>query len=140
MERHDNPQPQALTPRLILAQDPCQHTRFLVTGNVIRLTDGEGGQLTGFSAEITIMCEDCGRFFGFRGVPGGYSPAQPMVGALGAELRAPIVPLDQETSDLVAERQDRQAHRRALEATGLAGDPDADGLALLEATAQPPEG
>lgn len=70
----------------------CKHLNFETQTRVARLTDGDDGPVTGYSAEIRIRCVDCQHPFEFIGVPGGYSPGQPMVNFDGTELRAPIRP------------------------------------------------
>ena len=71
----------------------CQHKRFECRCSVTRLTDEENSEkVSGYSADIKISCVDCGIPFEFIGVPGGYSPVQPMVNFDCTELRAPIKP------------------------------------------------
>jgi hypothetical protein len=70
----------------------CQHEQFEVMAKVVRLTDGDNGPVTGYTADIRIKCVQCEMPFEFIGVPGGYSPSQPMVNFDGTELRAPIRP------------------------------------------------
>lgn len=69
----------------------CEHVDFEANIQVIRLTDGDGGPVTGFTAEIRLKCVGCGEPFIFLG-PGGFSPTTPMVSADGLELRAPCTP------------------------------------------------
>lgn len=69
----------------------CVHFGFLATGDVNRLTDSDGGPVTGYAADIRIKCADCGLPFVFVGVPFGSSPNQPMVSVDGQELRAPLI-------------------------------------------------
>lgn len=70
----------------------CQHEQFECVAKIGRLTDGDDGPVTGYAADIRIRCIQCGMPFEFIGVPGGYSPAQPMVSFDATELRAPIRP------------------------------------------------
>lgn len=70
----------------------CQHEQFECMAKVGRLTDGDNGPVAGYTADIRIRCIQCGIPFEFIGVPGGYSPAQPMVNFDATELRAPIKP------------------------------------------------
>lgn len=70
--------------------NPCQHMTFTAEVNVNRLSEVEGGPVTGFSADIRIQCSDCQRPFSFRGVPLGLYHDKPSVSVDGLELRAPI--------------------------------------------------
>lgn len=72
----------------------CPHEDFEAVVSVTRLTDAEGGPVTGFSAEVTVQCaaEGCAEPFVFVGAPTGYSPRQPMTSFDGRTLRAPIRP------------------------------------------------
>lgn len=74
----------------------CKHINFESRVTVARLhEEGEPDNITGFSADITIVCVDCGNLFRFIGVPGGYSTLKPMVNFNGTELRAPIEPTNE---------------------------------------------
>jgi hypothetical protein len=70
----------------------CEHDRFKSLVRVSRLTDTEGGSVTGYIADICIECLECGLPFRFLGSQYGSSPHQPMLSADGLELRAPIEP------------------------------------------------
>lgn len=70
----------------------CEHLNFTANVKVTRLTSEEGGPVTGYTTDITVNCHECGLPFTFVGVPGGYSPSQPMVNVDGTTLRAPIIP------------------------------------------------
>ncbi len=37
----------------------CVHQDFEAGVKVARLSDGEGGPITGFSADVTILCMQC---------------------------------------------------------------------------------
>jgi hypothetical protein len=71
---------------------PCPHEDFAAQVEVNRLTAGEGGPVTGYSADITIRCIGCGEPFRWTGCPAGLSPARPMVSPDEETLRAPIRP------------------------------------------------
>mgnify|MGYP001613731486 CR=1 FL=1 len=72
----------------------CDHLKFEATVRVGRLTDSDDQtKITGYMTDITVHCADCFKPFQWVGVPGGYSPNQPMVSADGTELRAPIKPI-----------------------------------------------
>ncbi len=72
----------------------CDHKNFKAQVDVTRLTDiDDPEKITGYTTDITVMCADCFKPFRWVGVPGGYSPNQPMVSADGLELRAPIKPV-----------------------------------------------
>ena len=71
----------------------CKHINFISHTSVARLTDQDDEEkIIGYSANIKIRCIHCGIPFEFIGVPGGYSPGQPMVNFDSTELRAPIKP------------------------------------------------
>lgn len=75
-------------------KDPetCAHEVFSSNVKVGRLTDEEGGKVTGFCADVTIKCMQCDKPFAFIGVPGGYSPFEPKTNADSTQLRVPIAP------------------------------------------------
>lgn len=70
----------------------CKHEQINAKVKITRLTDSEApdAKVTGFTADIQIVCMQCGRHFKFIGLPGGYSPFKPMVNLDETELRAPI--------------------------------------------------
>jgi hypothetical protein len=70
----------------------CEHMNFRIKANVFRLTKQDGGKAVRFTADIRVMCADCGHPFVWKGLPYGYSPVQPMLSIDGQELRAPIEP------------------------------------------------
>ena len=70
----------------------CRHESFSVKARVGRLTDTDGGPVTGYTADIKVECDECHLPFHWVGVPLGLSPNRPMVSADGLELRAPIAP------------------------------------------------
>lgn len=71
----------------------CKHNKFKVQANVARLhTEEDPENITGYSMDITVKCDECGEPFEWVGLPGGYSPSQPRVSFDGTELRAPIRP------------------------------------------------
>jgi len=65
---------------------------FTTSVRIDRLSDEEGGPITGYNADIKIDCSDCGIPFSFIGLARGYSPLEPMVGVGDTELRVPITP------------------------------------------------
>ena len=73
-------------------RDSCEHMNFHVQANVYRLSDVEGGPITGFTTGIEVKCADCGLPFRFKGIPFGSHPAEPRLRVDGEELRAPIEP------------------------------------------------
>lgn len=70
----------------------CGHASFEAAVSVGRLTDGDDGPVTGYTAGVTVKCADCGLSFRFRGSRFGSSPHEPMLSADALELRAPIEP------------------------------------------------
>lgn len=71
----------------------CEHKNFKSEVKVYRLTEVENGPVTGYTADIEIVCAECHMPFVFVGVPQGVSPAHPTSNIDGNELRAPIKPL-----------------------------------------------
>lgn len=70
----------------------CEHPQFRSKVAVNRLTEGEGGRVTGYSADVRIECAVCGLAFRFMGLAAGSHYAEPRVSADAIELRAPIEP------------------------------------------------
>ena len=70
----------------------CVHQDFEAAVKVARLSDGDGGPVTGFSAEVSILCVKCRIPFRFLGLAAGNHYAEPRVNVDGTELRAPIEP------------------------------------------------
>lgn len=71
----------------------CKHEQFECNASVTRLTDDtDSEKITGYTTDITVKCIQCGIPFEWIGIPGGYSPSQPMVNFDGTVLRAPIKP------------------------------------------------
>ena len=71
---------------------PCVHPEFETRARIVRLTDTEGGPVTGYKADIQICCAKCQLPFRFIGLSAGSSPSYPTISLLGDELRAPIEP------------------------------------------------
>jgi len=70
----------------------CLHEQSTSSVEVNRLTDGSGGTVTSYSADIRISCINCGAKFQFVGVPCGFSYGGPACSVDGEELRVPITP------------------------------------------------
>lgn len=76
----------------MLKPTECGHASFHSIARVGRLTQVEGGPVTGYTLDLTVKCVNCGLPFRFIGLPAGSSPFQPMRSADGLELRAPLEP------------------------------------------------
>lgn len=74
----------------------CEHKNFKADVRVGRLTKGDDGPVTGYSADVKVSCVDCGLPFRFIGLPAGNHFAEPRVSVDGTELRAPIEPATHE--------------------------------------------
>jgi hypothetical protein len=74
----------------------CQHIRFQCQANIGRLSHEDGGPITGYCAEITVKCSECGLPFRFIGLEAGNDPFLPRVSIDGTELRAPLEPATHE--------------------------------------------
>ncbi len=71
----------------------CEHNQFETKVDVNRLSEKEGGAVTGYSADIQIRCAECKTPFAFKGLSAGSMIDVPTVSAVYAEeLRAPIEP------------------------------------------------
>lgn len=70
----------------------CEHEEFKCNARIARLSEKEGGPITGYTAEITVHCLQCGLPFRFVGMAAGNHYAEPRVSVDGTELRAPIEP------------------------------------------------
>jgi hypothetical protein len=70
----------------------CQHTKFITTTGVGRISQVEGGPIMRYTAEIKIHCAECGLPFRFLGLPFGSHPTSPRLSVDSIELRAPIEP------------------------------------------------
>lgn len=79
-------------PEMTAEQAGCLHEQFACNVGVHRLTQTEGGPVTGFTADVQIECSMCGLPFRFLGCKQGSSPFEPMTNADDTELRAPIAP------------------------------------------------
>jgi hypothetical protein len=68
----------------------CEHPTFFASVDVGRLSEVEGGPITGYVADITINCAKCFQSFQFIGLPPGVSTTQPTVSIDATEARMPI--------------------------------------------------
>jgi hypothetical protein len=74
----------------------CEHNNFAAQVGVGRLSKVEDGPITGYTAEVTVKCADCGLPFRFIGLAAGNHFAEPRVSVDGLELRAPLEPATHE--------------------------------------------
>ena len=70
----------------------CEHEEFDANVGVARLTSEEGGPITGYSAEITIRCRQCGKPFQFLGLEPGIDTQGARVSIDGLEANIAICP------------------------------------------------
>lgn len=70
----------------------CEHQQFVAKCDVGRLSEKEGGPITGYTIGVTVQCADCKLPFRFIGLAAGNHYAEPRVSVDGTELRAPIEP------------------------------------------------
>lgn len=70
----------------------CEHVDFAVFVDVARITDGDDGPVTSYSATVLVECSACGEPFEWIGPPVGLSPRYPTVSVDGTGLRAPLRP------------------------------------------------
>lgn len=70
----------------------CQHEDFSASVNIVPLVhDDAADSANVFMAEIRIVCAECEKPLGFKGVPCGVSLVEPMVSIDGLELRIPLM-------------------------------------------------
>lgn len=74
----------------------CVHMNFDAMCSVGRLSEDEGGPITGYTIGVQVKCRECGLPFRFIGLEAGSHFAEPRVSADGTELRAPIEPATHE--------------------------------------------
>lgn len=77
-----------------MPRPPCDHLNFHASVAVKRLTDGDGGPVTGYAADISVKCDQCGMPFRFIGLNAGNHHSEPRVSVDGCELRAPLEPAE----------------------------------------------
>lgn len=70
----------------------CEHLNFKASVSVGRLTEADEKTVKGYTADISILCVDCGLPFRFLGSRFGASPHEPCLSADALELRAPLEP------------------------------------------------
>lgn len=79
-----------------MAVDPdraCPHENFRADVAVNRIVRSDDDPtVTGYSADITVECEDCGEPFRWTGLDAGMSPARPMCSVDEKTLIAPLRP------------------------------------------------
>lgn len=84
----------------------CAHDNVETVTQFMRLTDVEGGPVTGFQANFRVTCLDCGTPFVFLGEV-GLHPRSPRASLDGLELRVPMAlqPSGEALIDKIAGRQ-----------------------------------
>lgn len=70
----------------------CPHLEFAASVGVGRLTQTEGGPVTGYVAEIRVNCRDCGKPFQFLGLEAGYDSQGARVSLDGLEANIALTP------------------------------------------------
>ena len=70
----------------------CEHENFHANVAVGRLTKGDDGPVTGYTAEVRIHCAQCGLPFEFMGLPVGLLPDGAAVSVNAQEARLAIAP------------------------------------------------
>jgi|SRR6516225_1265828 len=78
---------------MIDADLPCPHEDFAASVEVNRITRSDDDPtVVGYSAEITVRCDQCGEPFRWTGVRAGLSPKEPMCNVDETVLIAPLRP------------------------------------------------
>ena len=70
----------------------CEHNDFFATVNVGRIQRGEGGPVYRYSADVRIVCTQCGVPMRFIGLPAGVDLNGAAVSIDGTEARLAIAP------------------------------------------------
>jgi len=70
----------------------CQHLDFAASVGVGRLTQTDGGPVTGYIADIKINCSHCGKPFQFLGLEPGYDNQGARVSLDGLEAHIGLTP------------------------------------------------
>lgn len=69
----------------------CDHENFVAIAEVHRMVNAEDQDSPhAFMCELRVQCAHCDAPFGFKGMPGGVSPDQPMVSVDTLEARLPL--------------------------------------------------
>ena len=79
----------------------CPHESFEARVEVQRLTDGDGGPVKNYLADITVRCAACGTPFHFVGPDCGLSFKKPTVSVGATTLHAPIAPGEAELPERI---------------------------------------
>jgi hypothetical protein len=79
-------------PEVPISAGKCEHMEFAAKVNVGRLTETEGGPVTGYTADVTIKCAQCGLPFQFLGLEPGVDTQGARVSLDGLEARIAISP------------------------------------------------
>lgn len=74
------------------APTKCEHLGFRVSAEVNRLSEKDGGPVTGYSCDIVVTCVQCSLPFRWLGLKAGSHFAEPRVSVDAITLRAPIEP------------------------------------------------
>ena len=78
----------------------CEHMNFAVQAEVNRLTRGDDGPVTGYSATFRVECTECGRKFQFLGLPVGYDTQGAAVSVDALECHVGLMPQGEALSAL----------------------------------------
>jgi hypothetical protein len=78
----------------------CPHMNFDANVDVSRITEGVGGPVVRWSADVRIACRDCGTPMRFIGLPAGLDLNSPTVSVDAQEGRFPIAPKGEVISEL----------------------------------------
>lgn len=84
---------------MITSRAQCPHMNFGAKADIHRLTK-EDGRVTGYIAEFTVTCTDCGTPFQFLGLNPGMDTRGATVSMDGREARIALAPEGQEMNPL----------------------------------------
>lgn len=73
----------------------CKHENFEGRFEITRVTEGEGGPVKDYMADIHIKCTQCQLPFKFIGMKSGMDYRAPTVSFDGLEARLPLRPSDE---------------------------------------------
>lgn len=71
----------------------CPHENFAAAVEVNRITASDADPtVIGYTADITVSCDDCGEPFRWTGLQAGVSPGRPMCSVDETVMSAPLRP------------------------------------------------
>lgn len=73
--------------------DACMHDLFTARVAVVGVAEIDGGPVTGFIAQVQVICATCQVRFRFGALAPGFSTVKPTTNIDGSEVYLPMAPL-----------------------------------------------